>query len=152
MNLKPWHYIAGAVALAALGGFFAMREPRGIRNKNPLNIEKGEPWNGLRPNQTDARFAQFTDPRYGYRAAARIIASYRRRGVKTLAEIIGTWAPATENNVGAYIKSVSEKSGIDPERVVTDTDLVPLFAAMTVHENGHNPYPADLIQEGVSWA
>lgn len=129
-----------------------MREPRGIRNNNPLNIEQGENWNGLAEVQTDSRFCVFTDPRFGYRAAARILKSYKNRGVETLAQIISTWAPAGENNTAAYIASVSQKTEISADSVVSVDQYPALFAAMTIHENGKNPYPLELIEEGVSWA
>lgn len=142
--------LLGVVASGA--GWFAMRKPRGIRNNNPLNIEQGAPWNGLAEVQTDSRFAVFNDHRYGYRAAARIVDNYRKRGVSTLAEIISTWAPSTENNTLAYINSVAAKTGIDPDQTVNREHYPAMFAAMTVHENGENPYPIDDIVEGISWA
>lgn len=129
-----------------------MREPRGIRNNNPLNIEQGANWNGLADVQTDARFCVFKDVRYGYRAAARIIDNYKNRGVETLAQIISTWAPASENNTAAYIDSVSQKIGVGADSVVTKEFYPALFAAMTIHENGENPYSLETIAEGVSWA
>jgi len=37
--------------------------PRGIRNHNPGNIEKGDPWQGLAADQSgDPRFAVFAAP------------------------------------------------------------------------------------------
>lgn len=140
------------VAVASGAGVFAMRKPRGIRNNNPLNIEKGADWNGLSPLQTDNRFAQFIDHRYGYRAAARIVDNYRKRGISTLAQIISTWAPSTENNTVAYINSVAAKTLLDADQTIRREHYAALFAAMTVHENGENPYPIEEIEEGVSWA
>ncbi|WP_295797415.1 hypothetical protein [uncultured Microbulbifer sp.] len=126
---------------------------RGIRNNNPLNIEKGDDWLGLDASQTDPRFAQFIDARYGFRAATRIVGgAYRSRGVDTLAGILGAWAPKSENDLRAYIDHVSNRSGILPMQTVT-RDLYPqLFEAMTLHENGEQPYTLDFIREGVSWA
>lgn len=152
MNLKPWQIIAGAMVL---GGLFYMtnREPRGIRNNNPLNIERtGDQWQGMAEHQTDSRFIVFTDPRYGYRAAARILQNYAKRGIVTLADIVATWAPSTENDTLSYINSVAARVEMDPQDVVTADRVPHLLAAMTVHENGKNPYSFDLIQEGVSWA
>ena len=154
MRLTPWHFVAGAILLGGLTVTAKTTlEPRGIRNRNPLNIERGsDQWQGMAPDQTDERFIVFVDPRYGYRAGARIIASYRRRGLKTLAQIVNAWAPPVENNTGAYIGHMARAVGIDPDTVVTDGHLVRLFAAMTLHENGKNPYSIDLIEEGISWA
>lgn len=133
-------------------------DKRGIRNNNPLNIEHGDPWRGMAAEQPDGRFITFTDPRYGYRAAAIIIGgAYRRRGQTTLAQIIGQWAPPkkdgeTENDTQAYIDDVSRRSGIAPFQVVSKDRYVDLFEAMTWHENGEQPYERALIAEGVSWA
>ena len=49
---------------------------RGIRNNNPLNIEAGENWQGLKG--TDGRFAIFETAEHGIRAAARILRTYAR--------------------------------------------------------------------------
>ncbi len=126
--------------------------PRGIRNKNPLNIELGDNWQGMAPEQNDGRFVQFTDPRYGYRAAAKIMASYSRRGINTVRGIIATWAPSHENNVEAYIDSVASRSGLSSLQIVEREHYPALFEAMTWHENGQQPYSRALIAEGVSWA
>ncbi|AYM04236.1 virion protein (plasmid) [Levilactobacillus brevis] len=126
--------------------------PRGIRNNNPLNIESGAPWQGLAPDQTDPRFAVFIDPRYGYRAAARILQSYAKRGITTLTGILGTWAPAGENDLQAYIGHIAKRTGIAPMQHVQPGQYPVLFEAMTLHENGEQPYDLALIREGVSWA
>ena len=37
---------------------------RGIRNKNPGNLEQGESWQGLAENQSDSRFCVFKSMEY----------------------------------------------------------------------------------------
>lgn len=49
------------------------KEPRGIRNNNPLNIRKGNNWKGERPNQTDPAFEEFESMEMGIRAAIKLI-------------------------------------------------------------------------------
>ena len=45
-------------------------EPRGIRNCNPLNIIRSKSkWLGMRREQTDKKFVQFKEMKYGWRAA-----------------------------------------------------------------------------------
>ena len=51
-------------------------------------------------------FVQFDDPVYGIRAIARIMKSYEREGINTLAKAIDRWAPPNENNSQAYIDDV----------------------------------------------
>jgi hypothetical protein len=127
-------------------------DPRGIRNNNPLNIE----WNALNNwvglTGTDGRFCIFDTPENGIRAAAKILDSYAKRGINTIQKIIETWAPATENNVAAYVDSVCKSMGRTPGAVIIKAsgDYVPLLAAMIKHENGKQPYTLAQIQKGVS--
>lgn len=124
---------------------------RGIRNKNPLNIERtGDKWQGMADDQSsDSRFVVFEHEVYGIRAAARILKNYSQRGIDTIAEIISTWAPNSENDTAAYIAAVSNKSGIAASDYVGETDYPAILAAMIEVENGYNPYSRELIEEGV---
>lgn len=130
--------------------------PRGIRVNNPLNIredkDSGDAWQGEAAYNFDASFEEFTSPEYGIRAAVRILRNYRSRGIKTLEQIIATWAPANENNVEAYVKSVSKKTGISRGTVITDGDFPALIAAMIYHENGQQPYAMSVINKGIALA
>lgn len=129
-----------------------LSERRGVRNNNPLNIERGEDWEGLSAIQADSRFAQFDDPRYGIRAAVRIFRSYRNRGINTLRGIVSTWAPASENNTDSYVRSVAYNTNIEPDEVVSDEDYTRIIAAMIKHENGVQPYSMELINQGIALA
>ncbi len=54
--------------------------PRGIRNNNPLNIERSKSkWQGLAEHQRDPRFAQFKSMTWGIRAAFKTLQSYRTK-------------------------------------------------------------------------
>lgn len=153
--------------LTALGAglFLAMKAdeagqgsdvPRGIRNNNPGNIEKGEPWQGLAADQSaDSRFAVFTHPVYGIRALARVLKTYRERyGLETATEIISRWAPSVENDTRAYARAVASALGTDPETPFSDTpeNRLKLVKAIIHHENGVQPYPDSLIQDGIQRA
>lgn len=83
--------------------------PRGMRNNNPLNVKRfpNSSWIGMKAEQTDEEFLQFTDIVYGYRATLIIIArTYRKRGWNTVESILTHYAPSTENNTKAYIAAV----------------------------------------------
>ena len=133
--------------------------PRGIRNHNPLNIEdtaKRDPWLGLDEPRNDGRYLRFQHPVYSYRAGAKVLASYRKRGITTLAGIIESWAPDLENNTAAYIASVSTRTGIGAtEQVPLNVAAVSkLFQAMAIHEcgaawAGHDSLSIDNITSGV---
>ena len=86
--------------------------PRGMRNNNPLNIRhSASQWQGVRAEQTDKAFVQFTSMAMGYRAAWRILETYYKhfeelRQPFTPRNIIYRWAPPEENDSEAYLRSV----------------------------------------------
>lgn len=114
--------------------------PRGLRNNNPLNIRIGNTWLGEREHPTDGAFEEFVHIKYGYRAAFIILRRYiRRYGKNTIASIISTWAPASENNTKKYIDVVSKLTGIDPLQPIEYEDritMVKLVSAMQFMECG----------------
>jgi hypothetical protein len=94
-------------------------------------------------------FVVFATFGFGYRAAVMILRSYAKRGLKTVPQIIETWAPRSENNTVAYIKAVldnlSERQS-EPYTVNADTEIdlrnrelvVQLLLSMTRVEMGAN--------------
>ena len=116
------------------------KQPRGIRNNNPLNIRIGNTWLGEVPNPTDSDFEQFVSVVYGLRAAFCILRRYIRRYHRdTIAKIICAWAPTNENNTARYISQVAKRVGIDPETIIHYEDeetMLSLVQAMAVMENG----------------
>lgn len=81
---------------------------RGIRNNNPLNIRRGEAWQGLSEKQQDPSFCQFENEVYGIRAAIIIMRTYYYRyNLSTIEQVITRWAPPEDhNNTEAYINFV----------------------------------------------
>lgn len=136
--------------------------PRGIRNNNPGNIRKGESWRGLAVDQSaDPEFAVFSDPVWGIRALARVLNVYRSRdglpglggpGVDTIQEVISRWAPDSENDTAAYVRSVVKSTGIPADRRLQKADYPALVKAIIQHENGVQPYPDAIIYEGIERA
>jgi len=143
-------------------GIQNMLTSRGIRNNNPGNIRLQFNadnsikimWHGQVPvaQQTDASFVQFISPEYGIRAIAKIMASYAARGLNTVASIINTWAPPTENDTTAYIQAVANSMGVDPNATLSVSDDAALIAAIVEHENGSQPYSTAQIDTGISMA
>lgn len=119
--------------------------PRGIRNNNPLNIRIGNTWLGERQNPQDASFEEFVSMEYGYRAAFCLLRRYIRRYHRnTIAMIISTWAPSTENHTQRYIDFVANAMKIasdTPIQYEDEATMVSLVAAMQMMECG---VPADL--------
>ena len=86
---------------------------RGQRNNNPLNIRHGKSrWEGRTKVQTDAEFVTFVSMAYGYRAAWKLMETYRLRLMQagmsyTLENIIHRWAPPEDgNDTRAYLRTV----------------------------------------------
>lgn len=114
--------------------------PRGVRNKNPLNIRIGNDWVGEVENPTDPEFEQFTSLVYGLRAGFKLIRRYIEHYHRnTISKIIQSWAPASENNTDAYISFVSYHANLSPDQVLHFADKVEicnLVAAMCRVETG----------------
>ena len=93
------------------------KEPRGIRNNNPLNIRRNpaNQWQGLRPVQADKLFCQFKAMKWGLRAAIRLMENYIRRGAQTPRQIISRWAPPSENDTASYVRKACQRAGLDPD-------------------------------------
>lgn len=126
--------------------------PRGIRNNNPGNIEKGTAWNGMASNQPDSRYITFKSPEYGIRAMARILRTYREKhGLTSVFQIINRWAPPTENPTQKYIEFVAKRLGVSPTEALafTDGEVGNLIAAIIKFENGVQPYDRETLLRGV---
>lgn len=126
--------------------------PRGIRNNNPGNIEYNRSVQWVGQVGSDGRFIIFSDPVYGIRAMARILASYRARGIVTVEKIIETWAPPHENNTAAYIQFVEQRTGWSRYKTVNEPDYPRLIDAITFKENSLQPYSSGQLLAGVAAA
>lgn len=110
---------------------------RGFRNNNPLNIKRGEAWQGLIPyyGGGDNVFCQFSDISYGIRAAFKILMAYKRRGVVSVHDIIATWAPSKENNVTGYVTYVCAATGLKQTQHLTAQEYLRLVQGMAMYES-----------------
>lgn len=95
----------------------------------------------------------FKSPIYGIRALARTLIKYQdKHRLCTIRQIIGRWAPATENDTVAYIKAVSDETGLAPD-VALDMHkyehLKALATAIIKHENGQQPYTGAQIDKAL---
>lgn len=122
-----------------------MALPRGIRNNNPLNIRKGNNWKGERPNQTDKEFEEFESMQMGLRAAFILLRNYmngyggRQKPCNTIEKIVSRWAPEVENATRAYIRYVSDATGIHERQILFFNNKVMMCGivqAMAFVENG----------------
>lgn len=126
--------------------------PRGIRNHNPGNIKLGTAWDGLSDEQNDDVFCQFKEPVWGIRALMRILLVYRfNYKIRTIENIIGRWAPPSENDTEAYINYVCKVSDRLPDEILDNSieHYLPIVKAIIKMENGMQPYNDDVIVEGM---
>jgi hypothetical protein len=122
---------------------------RGLLNNNPLNIRisKTKPWKGeVRPSR-DASFAEFRSMEWGYRAAFKLLDNYQRlHSCRTLSDFISRWAPPSENDSQAYVRTVCSISHLASNEVLPQPSkacltggvdkLILLLMAMTCVECG----------------
>ena len=121
--------------------------PRNIRNNNPLNIRRSkDKWQGLDAKQNDPSFFKFESMEMGWRAAFVILTKtyYHKYRLFTIRKIIKRWAPSVENDTDAYIKKVSDLTGIDPDEPLGIPSLYPtrwmaVCLAMAIVEGGRQP-------------
>ena len=127
-----------------------MKTPRGIRNNNPLNIRVGNNWKGEVSQPTDHTFEQFTEMKWGVRAAFIVLRNYiQRHKLNTIRKIITRWAPQNENDTEKYIKRVCDRTHLSPDQVINFENMihmVMLFEAMCIVENGRSIDMTDVIE------
>lgn len=140
--------------------------PRGIRNNNPGNIDwianPSKRWRGMIRKETPeegGRFAVFDTTANGVRAIGEELKLDERRGLRTVATLIGGdpripgtgWAPSIENDTPAYVRAVSSSLHVQPDDAIDVRSYLPrLVAAIIQHENAVQPYALDDIARWVN--
>jgi hypothetical protein len=130
-----------------------MASPFDIRLNNPGNLRAGRvPWHGQDGELNG--FCRFVSSVWGLRALALQLRLYavKNECPQTVRGIISRWAPKIENNTIAYVDDVCARVGLAedaPIDVFDDAVCARLVAAIVHHEDGQEPYPADLIAEAV---
>ena len=112
---------------------------RGMRNCNPLTIRRvaETQWVGQRAVQTDRKFVQFNTLEWGIRAACCILRTYARRyKAVCVADIVGRWAPSSENNTACYVRNVCLWTGFSGRQRLTEKDWPLHIKAMARQECG----------------
>ena len=144
--------------------------PRGIRNNNPLNIRRTQTttwWGQKTENLKDPAFCEFTEMKYGYRAAFRLLMKYYRKyGLHSVQAIINRWAPPSDGNAtNAYVKQVvNDLAKTAPGGVfigptsdigyITETPMlwIMMVVSMTVVETGRNNINSTALLQGFALA
>lgn len=115
-----------------------------IGKNNPLNIRhnSSKMWKGqdLKKPQTKG-FCNFIDVRYSIRACAYLLMrSYRKKGLRTYAELIKRYAPESENPTWSYINYVVPSNRMPFDVPTTQFDFAQLVFKMSVFESGSEEY------------
>jgi hypothetical protein len=139
--------------------------PRGISNFNPGNIDRSpaNKWQGRMPRERmtprqreEKRFEVFASPAWGIRAICVLLINYQdKHGIHTVRGFINRWAPPVENDTDAYVNQVAKAVGVDADRHINIHEYArmrPMVEAIIRHENGMQPYSADVIEEGLRLA
>ncbi len=122
---------------------------RGLSNNNPGNlIYTGIEWEGKIPysqnqdkdgNTVVKKFEQFKELRYGLRAMMHDVFNGYKAGENTIAKLITSYAPPTENKTANYINYMVGKLGFAASYVIpemTQPMLVLIVKAIILFENG----------------
>ena len=141
------------------------KQPRGLRNNNPLNIRitpqqrsgQGR-WKGMCTLQADKAFCQFDLMMWGWRAAFMLLTRnyYAVHHLHTIRQIISRWAPPQDNNnTEAYVERVAQLMHYNPDRTLGIPSVEParwmqLGLAMAIVENGTNDLDCFAMLDGWS--
>lgn len=108
----------------------------GYRLNNPFNIRfnPNNRWIGqLRPVRG---FCHFESIVYGVRAFAILYRTYINKYHVTVKQFISRYAPASENNTEAYVRTVCRLTGFASDYRLTTADLVQFGSAVLQVEQG----------------
>ena len=103
--------------------------PAPIRYNNPGSLMRG------------GKMVQYPTMEEGLKALDQNLASYGKKGINTLSDVIATWAPPSENNTNAYIDHVSRVTGLKPnQKIDLSNPLVrhQISAGITQMESSRN--------------
>jgi len=128
--------------LSSLGYTLGVYVPKGLRNHNPGNLRyvATVQWNG-QVGDDGTGYAVFDSDEHGVRALGHQLQTYAGRGITSVAQIISTYAPSSENDTQAYIADVAGRVGVDPNEPLDVYALLPQLAdAIIHHEQGVQPF------------
>ena len=100
-------------------------------------------------------FAKFQSTEEGVAALYRQLQLYQKRGIDTLTEIMGVYAPEGANNTGAYIKALSKTTGLDPNQQLNLGDpatAAAMIRGISQHEAGKSYLNDQQILSGINMA
>lgn len=100
-------------------------------------------------------FARFQSTEEGVAALYRQLQLYQKRGIDTLTEIMGVYAPEGANDTSAYIKALSKTTGLDPNQQLNFGDpatAAAMIRGISQHEAGRSYLNDQQILSGINMA
>lgn len=140
---------ASASAVPVPGKAWGGSAPRSWRNNNPGNLV-GQNFGAT---GTDGRFARYATPAAGWAAMEQQLKRYASGAttgtpLRSVRQILSTWAPSGENDTGAYVSAVAKALGVDPDAPLdmeNRPQLEALMGAIATHEAGRpTPYGSSM--------
>lgn len=130
-----------------------MTMSRGLHNNNPGNIRRSKTTYRGETDSDDPDFKQFKSIGWGYRAIFVLLHTYQvKYNLLSIRGMISRYAPPSENNTAAYIRFVSNYTGIDPDVQINTLDgknMVGIAEAISKMENGTMPQLCEILE---GWA
>lgn len=131
--------------------------PKGLRNNNPGNLRplpSGQ-WQGEIKPSDHTGFSRFSDVSWGLRAMITdITGDIVKDGLNTLTKLINQYAPASDNNnTTAYIKAVSDSTGIPPDAIIKpDRNTIEKIIKGKLKVELGQSYAAKITQDDINTA
>lgn len=121
---------------------------RGMRNNNPFNIRKSDTkWFGKIPGK-DNDFETFDTLYNGYRAGIVLLRTYiNKYHCRTIWSIINRFAPASENDVDAYVDFISRRCNRDPHIKLSDRFILEVVASEIAEYESHCSLPEAVVKQ-----
>lgn len=132
----------------------ANRPNLNVRNNNPLNIRFVESNNWDGQVGENSGFSVFESPEYGFRAAYKLLQTYRNNyGLSSLNEIVARWAPEDDgNHVAGYVDYLAEKLGKWSWAPIFEGEIPDLLLHMSNFEGAKGAYTIEDVNAGVALA
>ncbi len=120
---------------------------RGMRNNNPFNVRStDDQWLG-KIGVDDKGFCIFSALEYGIRAGlVNLYNGYFSKNLD-LRAIISKYAPASENDVEAYLNSIRKMTGIYSDIIPKSSEWLKIAWAIMKHEQGKEVVTVERLRE-----
>jgi len=112
-------------------------EPKNVRLNNPGNMKSADGGFQAFGSAQDGMKAMQDDLMIKVSGKSKAMEANFGKGYQpTLSNVISTWAPPSENDTGNYVNFVAQKTGIQPDQILSPMDIKKIIPAMIEMEGG----------------